>query len=156
MVFLDFKKANDTLDIDRTITILRGYGVHINITSFLKKISDMDTMVPKQGGFLGIQFNARHGVRQGDTISPIIFNIVADAVSREGEEQFIQNQSERKNLINMFFYADDSAILGEDPNVVQLLLDLFTTTFVWVGLNMNANKTEYMIMDAGKVTQPKS
>jgi hypothetical protein len=62
-------------------------------------------------------------------MSPIIFNIIADAVIRECEHQFIQGSMERINLVNMLFYADDEALLREDPKEVQYMLDLFTSTF---------------------------
>ena len=45
----------------------------------------MNTMVPKQAGFYGKSFSASRGVRQGDILSPMIFNIVADAVIRDTE-----------------------------------------------------------------------
>jgi hypothetical protein len=47
---------------------------------FIEKVWKMDTIVPKQAGFYGKHFSAGHGVRQGDIMSPTIFNIVADAV----------------------------------------------------------------------------
>jgi hypothetical protein len=40
----------------------------------------------------------------------------------------------------MLFYADDGAILREEPDEVQLLLDLFTAAFARVELKMNADK----------------
>jgi Reverse transcriptase (RNA-dependent DNA polymerase) len=89
----------------------------------------MDTMVPKQAGFFGKPFNASRGFRQGDIISPIIFNMVADAVIRECEHQFIHGSMEQINLVKKLFYADDGALLREDPKEVQYMLDLFTSTF---------------------------
>jgi Reverse transcriptase (RNA-dependent DNA polymerase) len=56
--------------------------------------------------------------------------------------QFTQNNPERLSHINILFYADDGAVMGEDPQEVQLLLDLFTSTFASIGLKMNADKTE--------------
>jgi hypothetical protein len=44
----------------------------------------------------------------------------------------------------MLFYADDCAIMGEDPEEVQLLLDLL---IAHVGLKMNTDKTKCIIMD---------
>jgi hypothetical protein len=58
LVFLDLKKAYDTLDRDQTIHILRGYGIGPNKIHFIQKIWDMDTVVPKQAGFYGKQFRA--------------------------------------------------------------------------------------------------
>jgi hypothetical protein len=41
------------IDRGRTIAILEGYGIGINISNFLQKLWDMDAMVPKQGFCLG-------------------------------------------------------------------------------------------------------
>jgi hypothetical protein len=76
------------------------------------------------------------------------------AVIRDCKKQFTQYNPERLYLVSMVFYADDGAIMGVDLEEVQLLLDYFTTIFACVRLKMNADKTECMIMDGGKVTQP--
>jgi hypothetical protein len=85
IVFLDLKKAYDTLDRHRTVKIWEGYGVGTNIRSILERTWDMDTLVPKQAGYYGRPFSASRGVRRRDVMSPIIFKIVADAVIRDSE-----------------------------------------------------------------------
>ena len=37
-------------------------------------------MVSRAGGYFGAPFKGRRGVNQGDPISPMIFNVVVDAV----------------------------------------------------------------------------
>jgi hypothetical protein len=150
MVFLDLKKAYDTLDRDRTLKILEGYGVGPNLRRFIEKIWEGDTMVPKQSGYFGKPFQASRGVRQGDIVSPIIFNIVADAIIRDWEVQMVKNSVGRRETVSQF-YADDGVLCGEDPKEVQRSLDLFTDGFARVGLKMNVAKTEAMIMKGGKI-----
>ena len=87
MIFLDLKKAYDTLDRDRTMKILEGYGIRENVRRIIGKIWNGDTMVTKQAGFFGKPFRASRGVCQGDISLPFIFNIVCDAVIREWESQ---------------------------------------------------------------------
>jgi hypothetical protein len=144
MVFLDLKKAYDTLDRNRTLQILEGYGLGANLRRFLSMIWEGDTMVPKQSGYFGKAFKASRGVRQGDIISPMIFNIVLDAVIREWEVQMGENS------ISTQFYADDGLLSGEDEKEIQRALDLMTDGFARVGLKMNAQKTEALIMTGGK------
>ena len=139
-VFLDLKKAYDTLDRGRTIAILKGYGIGRNILSIIKRIWDMDTMVPKQAGFYGESFSAGRGVRQGDILSPMIFNIVVDAVIRESEVQISESRGQQRRTVDALFYADDGALMGEDAMEVQSSLDIYTKTFSRVGLKMNAEK----------------
>ena len=102
-VFLDLKKAYDTLDRRRTLEILQGYGVGENIRSFIGRIWEMDTMVPKQAGFYGQPFSASRGVRQGDVMSPIIFNIIADAVIRHCEAQISEGREMQRQSAKALF-----------------------------------------------------
>jgi len=151
MVFLDLKKAYDTLDRGRTLEILEGYGVGANLRRIISRIWDGDTMVPKQSGYFGEPFRASRGVRQGDIVSPIIFNIIADAVIRDWEVRMGDGREMRRET-KAQFYADDGLLSGEDPTEVQRGLDILTDLFARVGLKMNATKTEAMIMTGGKVT----
>jgi hypothetical protein len=46
VIFLDLKKASYySLDRDRTMAILEGYGVGKNLLAFIKRIWDGDTLV---------------------------------------------------------------------------------------------------------------
>jgi hypothetical protein len=66
MVFLDLKKACDTVDRKRTLDILKGYGAGINVRRIISQVWEGDTMVPEQAGYFGNAFNASRGVKQGD------------------------------------------------------------------------------------------
>jgi hypothetical protein len=87
MIFLDLKKAYNTLGRSRTMKILEGYGIGENVQWIISKIWNGNTMVTKQSGFFGKPFRATRGGRQGDIMSPIIFNIICDTVIREWEAQ---------------------------------------------------------------------
>lgn len=147
-IFLDMKKAYDTVDRDRTLLILEGYGVGENIRRIIKQVWDMDTMVPKQAGFFGKSFGASRGVRQGDIDSPIIFNIVCDAVIRHTH---VQLREEGVDTVDSKFYADDGIIDGNDSSGVQRCMDLYTENFARIGLKMNAQKTKAMIVPGGRL-----
>ena len=153
MIFLDLKKAYDTLNRQRTMQILEGYGVGVNIRRFIETIWEGDTMIPKQAGFFGKPFRARRGVRQGDIMSPIIFNIVADAVIREWEV-LVEEDENIDSIIGSLFYADDGVLSGNDALDIQKAMNILTNVFSRVGLQMNATKTKAMVMTGGKVNAP--
>ena len=146
MVFLDLKKAYDTLDRDQAMRILEGYGVGANIRRILATIWHGDTMIPRQAGYYGKAFKARRGVRQGDIVSPLIFNIMVDAVVRHWRHLHQPDGIEDMAL----FYADDGLISGGNPDTVQQTIDRMTVDFKSIGLKMNAAKTEYVTMTGGK------
>jgi hypothetical protein len=153
MIFLDLKKAYDTLDRDRTMLILEQYGVGKNTREFIKKIWEGDTMVPKQAGFFGKPFQAKRGVRQGDIISPTLFNIIVNTVVQEwkAKTEHAADEATIRQSVEGLFYADDGLLASEDPNEAQGALDILTDGFSRVGLKMNAAKTEAMVVKGGKV-----
>ena len=72
---------------------------------------DDDTIIPKQQKFYGEPFRAERGVRQGDIISPTIFNIVIDAIVRDCYDKINLMKDENTTIQ---FYADDGFIGGKD------------------------------------------
>jgi hypothetical protein len=152
-IFLDLKKAYDTLDRGRMMAILEGYGVGPNIRRFIVAIGEQDTLVPRLAGYFGTPFTASRGVRQGDVVSPIIFNVVVDAVVREWERYSLEADMDNNQMeptVTAKFYADDGLLASHDAERVQQGLDKFTELFLRVGLKMNATKTVVMISGGPK------
>ena len=72
-----------------------------------------ELIIPKSGGYFGEPFHAWRGVRQGDIISPVIFNIVVDAIVREWYAYEFGTVIE--DTLQTTFYADDGRLSGTDP-----------------------------------------
>lgn len=126
--------------------VLKGYGVGRNLRRIIGRIWQGDTMVPRQGGYYGRPLRARRGVRQGDIVSPLIFNIMADAVVRHWRHVHLLQDITEMSV----FYADDGLLTGSKPDRVQDSIDVITKVFVSVRLKMNAQKTEYLVMTRGR------
>ena len=79
-IFLNPKKAYDTLDRDRRLDILAGYGVGTRPLQLLHTYRDWLQMLRKAGGYLAPPLQ---GIKWGDTrqtFPPTIFNVMADSV----------------------------------------------------------------------------
>ena len=150
MIFLDIKKAYDTLDRQRAINLLRKYGLGDKICNLIGKMWEDDTIVPKQQMFYGTPFKAERGVRQGDIISPTIFNIVIDSIVRDCMHK-LEEINDKDTTIQ--FYADDGLIGGKNYETVQFMMDVITKSCLSFGLEMNEVKTESMIMKAKRKQQ---
>ena len=62
------------------LEILRGYGLGPNLDRLLGHYWEKQMIVPRARKLLGSLFGTGLGVTQGDTASPMIFNIVVDSV----------------------------------------------------------------------------
>jgi hypothetical protein len=62
-IFLDLMKAYNTLDHNRTLSILEAYGVGPHLCSIIQTVWELELVVPKSRGYFGIPFPAWHGVR---------------------------------------------------------------------------------------------
>ena len=79
-IFLDLRKAYDTVDRKRLLEILEGYGVGPNALDLLKFYWDHQRCVAKCGKYHGETFVPYCGVTQGGIVSPILINVLVDAV----------------------------------------------------------------------------
>ena len=52
-------------------------------------------MTKRAGGYYGLAFKGYHGVIQGDLLSPTIFNVVVDAVTRHWVIVMVEGAAER-------------------------------------------------------------
>ena len=82
-IFLDLRKAYDTVDRERLLEILEGYGVGPNILGLLKFYWENQRCVAKVGKYHGDIFVPFRGATQGGVVSPTPFNVLLDAVVRK-------------------------------------------------------------------------
>ena len=81
-VFLDIHRTYNSLDRDLCLEVLNGYGMRPNLTRLLKPYWERQRIAPKDSKFLGKEFRMGRGLTKGESASPMIFNIVVDAVLR--------------------------------------------------------------------------
>jgi hypothetical protein len=150
LIFLDLSKAYDTLDRDRTLEILKGYGVGPNVLRLLQTFWNNLQVVARQSGYHSSPFRVSRGVTQGDVISPMIFNIVVDAIIRYwyqclSLESFTGDADGSVPEVSAGFYADDGALAAYDPDQLQSALDLLVELFERMGLTTCIPKTKAMV-----------
>jgi uncharacterized protein (DUF433 family) len=145
-IFLDIKKAYDSVDRERILQLLQQYGVGPNICSIIEQIWTNDKLIPKQNKCFGKPIFAARGVQQGDIMSPTLFNIMIDAVIRDYEAR-----ARIDNKTTIQFYADDGFIGSPDYVVAQYTLNVLGQSFQSIGLNINVEKTESMTMSTPRL-----
>jgi hypothetical protein len=157
-IFLDLKKAYNTLDCDQTLGILKGYGMGPCLRGILQTFWDLQHVVAKQGGYFGDPFGVGQGFIQGGLESPIIFNVVCNAVicywlsiitddnsiPVEGFGLCITEQG-------VLLYVDDGLLASRDVGWLQQALDVLVDLFACMGLKTNTTKTQSMMCTPGYI-----
>ena len=90
--------------------------------------------------FYSEEIDVERGVTQGDIDSPIIFNILVDAVVRKFRENPTNKGSPSA------FYADDGRMQNEDPRKLQNDINIICDLFERVGLTTNIKTTKFMVI----------
>ena len=108
-------------------------------------------MVARAGAYYWNAFTGARGVTQGDPLSPIIFNVVVDAVVRQWVTMTLDNAEKRGERGEegrhqaSLFYADDGMVASSDPRWLQWEFNALVSLFKRVGLQTNVGKTVRMV-----------
>ena len=138
-IFLDLRKAYDSIDRKRVLRLMEKYKIGPNIRRYVAKVWENQEFVLRQAGFYSDPFEVNRGCTQGDTDSPIIFNLIIDAVLRSWK-----NDRDYGGSL-AFFYADDGLIEHHNHKYVQSDVDRMIRLFAKMGLKANEIKTKWML-----------
>ena len=153
ILYVDFRKAFDSIHRGKMLKILKAYDVPPNLLNAISLLyEDTKAKIITPDGDTDF-FQIASGILQGDTLAPYLFVIVLDYVMRmtlDGREEefgFIleRRRSRRVNpkFITDLDFADDIALISEELIQAQEVLSRFENEAAKVGLYCNSDKTKY-------------
>jgi len=95
-------------------------------------------------------FPIRNGLKQGDALSPLIFNFALEYAIRR--VQVNQDGLKLNGTHQLLVYADDVNILGGSVHTVKENAEALVVATKETGLEVNADKTKHMIMSRDQNT----
>jgi hypothetical protein len=88
-------------------------------------------------------FETRQGLRQGDVLSTLLFNVVLEVIVRQADLQTTGTIHNKET--QLLAYADDIDIVGRSQSAVRNAYLALEGEAAKVGLKINEKKTKYMI-----------
>jgi hypothetical protein len=90
-------------------------------------------------------------LRQVDSISPILFNIVLEKVIRAMHIILDEGVKLQDSSIGLLAYADNLVLMEKSPNALKSLFYRLQSMASRVGVQINESKTEFMIGGRRKI-----
>ena len=135
--FVDLEKAFDRVPRKVIWWSLRKLGVDEWVIRLVKTMYNNAQSSVQVNGTSSEPFKVTVGVHQGSVLSPLLFIIVMEAISREF----------RVSCPWELLYADDLAILSDSLETLKSKLSTWKTTLESYGLRVNVDKTKVLVSD---------
>ncbi|XP_054621698.1 uncharacterized protein vopp1b isoform X1 [Dunckerocampus dactyliophorus] len=149
MCFVDLEKAFDRVPRGILWGVLREYGVSDQLIQAIRSLYDRCQSLVRIAGSKSDPFPVKVGLRQGCPLSPILFIIFMDRISRrsQGVEGFRFGGCRIESLL----FADDVVLLASSSRELQLSLDWFAAECEAAGMRISTSKSKSMVLARKRV-----
>lgn len=155
ILFIDYKKAFDRVVREKLWDILERRGIPLHLIRVIKSMykNSKITITDNETKMATINL----GLRQGCSLSPILFNIYIDDVLREwltNTKHYTHDLNRQKYLMTILF-ADDQALIASDEDTLQrAVYDLSRMTEKY-NLMISTEKTKVMAFSGNETVRSK-
>jgi hypothetical protein len=143
-LFLDIKKAYDLLRREGLYNILVEFGIPLKLVRVTKMcLSETYSRVWGVKHLSGT-FPIMNDLKQGDVLSPFLFNFALWYASRRVHMN--QDGLKLDDTYQLLVYTDDVNILGGSVHVMKKNTDALVVAIKEISVEVYADKTKYMVM----------
>lgn len=150
-LFIDFKQAYDSVDRNKLLKALLKLGIPKKLVRLINMTLSNSKCKVKLGSMLSENFSVGSGLRQGDPLSPMLFNLVLETAIRAIRTN--PNGTILNRLTQHLAYADDVVITARSKAALAGSFQEFETASRELGLKINVNKTVLMKTSRSSVTR---
>ncbi|KAJ3639107.1 hypothetical protein Zmor_004170 [Zophobas morio] len=159
LLSLDVRKAFDSVSQRSVVDALRAKGVNGTLLNYIQDTLMGSQTVFKVGRNSTRPIKIKRGVRQGDPLSPLLFNIVLDPLIRQINNNFKGGEVAEGVSLSVMAFADDLVAFGDTHAEAQEILCSIASSLSSKGMEININKcaavsVEYVHGSPAVLTKP--
>lgn len=125
MCFVDLTKAFDRIKLSNVTRILREENIPKDIVQVIESLNSNTTTQIQVNNSLTEEVPITTGIRQGDSLSPQLFNLVMDKIIADTRDTGHGFRTHKEEM-TILCYADDAVLISENEDELQRLLHHFT------------------------------
>ncbi|KAI3363672.1 hypothetical protein L3Q82_001297 [Scortum barcoo] len=156
MCFVDLEKAFDRVPRGILWGVLREYGVRGPLLRAVRSLYDRSRSLVRIAGSKSDLFPVHVGLRQGCPLSPVLFIIFMDRISRRSQGP--EGVRFGNHRISSLLFADDVVLLASSSSQdLQHVLERVCSRVKCgeaAGMRISTSKSEAMVLDRKRVACP--
>ena len=142
--FVDYEKAFDRVNWKKLMEVLIRIGVDWRDRRLIASLYMEQSAVVRVNDEVTESSEIGRGVRQGCLISPLLFNIYAEAMMREALYDVEDGVKVGGEVLNAVRFADDQAMIAGTEEGLQRIMDNTVRVVESYGMKINTKKTKVM------------
>lgn len=145
LCFVDLTKAFDKVRLTDVINLLKEKESPDNLVKVIHCLNTGNYTKIKAGDNYTKNIRTPGGIRQGDSLSPFLFNLIMDKIIEEVAAMGLGYRMGR-NKISIICYADDAVIIAETENDLQRQLHKLYLAAAKLNMNISVEKSKCMTL----------
>lgn len=147
-LLLDQEKAYDRVHPAYLQACLRRFGFPESFISCISTLFFQTSLCVNVNGFLSAPFAQGRGLRQGDPLSPLLFNLALEPLPRTlmsssqlSGFRFLTDSTAERPILKSLAYADDILVFLSSPSELPILLSTISMYERASNARLNRDKT---------------
>ena len=153
LAFLDLKAAFDTVSKIEVYSTLNKLKVNTKLQKVIKSVCNEVRGVVRLKGKKSKTFEMKNGLKQGDSLSPLLFIAIMDQVLKQckskTKKHTVGNWKMQPIYTQALLYADDVVLIADTKEELQNVVTVWADEIKNKGMTLNVSKSKWMKITKG-------